>query len=173
MDADMGMEMDKSVDPYLDNRDFAQQQDQESELRAASQKLDISMSGSKPTVLSSGNEFEQLAQDSVTPIEVHNGVDYQMAFDGFLLILAVVFGTLAIKYSVRKDIWSKRKTRLITVAAVVWTAFVFLRSVDSYELLGYYLEAWDEDNLLQNWLFPPAVITAGIYGYRWVSAGAR
>lgn len=54
------------------------------------------------------------------------------------------------------------------VAMVVWTAFVFYRTVDSHELLGMDLERWSDDYLLVNWLAVPFAVVALIYAIRWI-----
>lgn len=61
-----------------------------------------------------------------------------------------------------------RPVKASVVFMVFWTAFVIYRTDDSHELLGIYLERWDDDSFLTNWLlFPLGVFVAG-YAFKWV-----
>lgn len=61
-----------------------------------------------------------------------------------------------------------RETRLLIVAFVAWSAFVFARTADSFELFGFDFYRWRDDYLLLNWLLPPFVVLAAAFAYRWI-----
>lgn len=49
-----------------------------------------------------------------------------------------------------------------------WSAFVFARTADSFELFGFDFYRWRDDYLLLNWLLPPFVVLAAAFAYRWI-----
>jgi hypothetical protein len=61
-----------------------------------------------------------------------------------------------------------RPVKASVVFMVFWTAFVIYRTDGSHELLGIYLERWDDDSFFTNWLlFPLGAFAAG-YAFKWV-----
>lgn len=62
-------------------------------------------------------------------------------------------------------------TKLSIVAFVTWTAFVWFRTADSYEILGFDFHRWDDDYFLMNWLVVPVVALALIKAIKWALKG--
>lgn len=76
------------------------------------------------------------------------------------------------KKSLRERIESlSRTTKLVIVVFVAWTLFVWFRTADSYEILGFDFYRWDEDYLLMNWLVVPVVVFMLIKAVKWALSG--
>ncbi len=66
-----------------------------------------------------------------------------------------------------------RNSRMLITASVVWFVWVAFRTSGDYELLGIYLDAWDEDMFLANVMLPIVAIFLSFKAYQWVSNAAR
>lgn len=67
---------------------------------------------------------------------------------------------------------SKQK-RAILVGMAFWTAWVIYRTADSHEVLGFYLERWDDRQFYINWLGVPFLAAVAYLAYRWVSRAGQ
>lgn len=72
------------------------------------------------------------------------------------------------KKSLRQRLSSlSRSTKLSMVGFMAWSFFVWFRTADYYELLGFHLDQWDENYFLLNWLILPAFLIAIIKATGW------
>lgn len=95
------------------------------------------------------------------------------AIEVTIATLALMLASAALWYSIRKGLWRRRHVRIAAVGFIAWTAFVMVRTDDSHELLGFYLEQWGRDEFFVNWLLPPGLILMAIYARRWIIAGGK
>lgn len=52
---------------------------------------------------------------------------------------------------------------------VFWTAWVIFRTADDYEILGIWLDDWDEQYFFLNWLGLPVVLSLVYATYLWIA----
>ena len=66
-----------------------------------------------------------------------------------------------------------RNKRILIAIAVAWVAWVVLRTSGDYEILGIYLDDWEEDMFLVNLLLPPFVIWISFSLYNWIKGAKK
>jgi hypothetical protein len=62
-----------------------------------------------------------------------------------------------------------RNKRILIGITVAWAAWVISRTSGDYEILGVYLDNWEEDMFLVNLLLPPIVIWISFSLYKWIN----
>lgn len=87
--------------------------------------------------------------------------------------IEAVFKNLKKKTLKEKLISLPRNSRMLILASVVWFMWVAFRTSGNYELLGIYLDAWDEDMFLTNLALPIIVIYLSLKAHQWVSNAVR
>lgn len=62
-----------------------------------------------------------------------------------------------------------RNTRIFVAASLAWFVWVVFRTSDAWEILGIYLDDWDEDMFFVNVALPIIVVWLGFKTYKWIS----
>jgi len=87
-----------------------------------------------------------------------------------LIILFVVIFSLLTPWR-----WNVRTklSRTIWVVSATWIIFVILRSINSYEILGFNLEKFNSDYFILNLLLPLILIGFFIRAYVWINSAQK
>lgn len=77
------------------------------------------------------------------------------------------------KLTLKQRIHSLSKnSRIIVASSVAWFVLVSFRTIDDWEILGVYLDDWDEDMFFANLFLPIIISIMALKTYKWV-VGAK
>ena len=78
------------------------------------------------------------------------------------------------KLSFKQRISSLSKnSRIFIAASVAWFIWVVLRTSDDWEILGIYLNDWDEDMFFANLILPIIAVWLAFKTYKWVAGASK
>lgn len=63
----------------------------------------------------------------------------------------------------------KKNTRTCIIASVFWFIWVLFRTSNDWEILGIYLDDWDEDMFIINVVLPIIIVWLAFKAYKWVT----
>ncbi|MFK5948975.1 MAG: hypothetical protein QM500_09440 [Methylococcales bacterium] len=66
-----------------------------------------------------------------------------------------------------------KKTRIFIVTSIAWFVWVAFRTTDDWEILGIYLDEWDEDMFFANVALPIFIVWLAFKTYKWVSSAQK
>ena len=66
-----------------------------------------------------------------------------------------------------------KKTRIFIATSVAWFVWVVFRTTDDWEILGIYLDEWDEDMFFANVALPILLVWLVFKTYKWVSSAQK
>lgn len=71
---------------------------------------------------------------------------------------------------IRKFVWwannMPRMDRIATVAFVLWTIYVLIRTGGDFRFLGHEFDRWYDENIFVDWIVPPLFMFVGYKAYR-------
>ena len=66
-----------------------------------------------------------------------------------------------------------KNTRIFMAASLAWFIWVIFRTSDDWEILGIYLDDWDEDMFFANSVLPILIAWLAFKTYKWISSANK